>query len=616
MKNSKRTFGLKALSFILVAALFLSISVPAFAVDNEPFFLYEFIDGESISIIEADLDTSIDKTLVIPSEIDGYTVVAIGSRTFADYKDLEAVEIPATVKKIGAEAFAGCTNLNTVSIRGIIEECGMGAFNDTAWYKNFDIDFVIINVNSPQAMLIGYKGNDKDVKVPITIAKIGDGAFKGNKTVETVILPERTTVIGASAFENCSALTEVTALGDITVVGENAFKGTKWFEEYPGDYIGIGKVFIKYIGNEEVAVIPNTYTVVSAGAFYGCKNTFAVKVPASVTSIGDSAFFTFSDSMNNHYAEIFAYAGTYAIDYAKANGINHTVLNRPGDVNGDGNATAADARLILRMVAKLDKVTTDKALVADVTGDNAVKADDARMLLRMVAKLDKVTPEDLLSKPSSKVEILNAYSEAVKFALNSGAGYTKKTYQELKNIKLNFFTELNLMFLQNKIVTTKPKNAKNQVYDVDSVSALTNLHLPTLISTKNIKSATCTIDGKGKYVITIVMGKETARDGFVTDTQKLLPAASRKNFDDLLKDRLWYKSSLTKFNYTLNYNDSKVVAVVDIKTGFLESITMTINHDFEITGQIYLTKITDGSGGNVGKATRVDTYEFTEFKYS
>ena len=63
------------------------------------------------------------------------------------------------------------------------------------------------------------------------------------------------------------------------------------------------------------------------------------------------------------------------------------------------------------------------------------------------------------------------------------------------------------MFLQNKIVTTKPKNAKNQVYDVDSVSALTNLHLPTLISTKNIKSATCTIDGKGKYVITIVMGK-------------------------------------------------------------------------------------------------------------
>ena len=102
MKNSKRTFGLKALSFILVAALFLSISVPAFAVDYEPFFLYEFIDGESISIIEADLDTSIDKTLVIPSEIDGYTVVAIGSRTFADYKDLEAVEIPATVKKIGA----------------------------------------------------------------------------------------------------------------------------------------------------------------------------------------------------------------------------------------------------------------------------------------------------------------------------------------------------------------------------------------------------------------------------------------------------------------------------------------------------------------------------------
>lgn len=615
MKNSKRALGLKALSFILVAALFFSISVPAFA-DYEPQFYVDFIGDDAVAITGVDLDTSVDSTLFIPAEIDGHKVVEIGRRAFADYDGLEAVEIPESVTKIGEEAFAGCINLHTIAIRGQIEECGVGAFNDTAWYKNFDIDFVIINVNSQNAMLIGYKGNDKDVKVPITIAKIGNGAFMDNDSVETVILPERTKSIGAYAFANCSNLSEITALGDINIIGENAFQGTKWFEEYPGDYIGIGKVFIKYKGSEEVAVIPNTYSVVSDGAFEGCKKTFAVKVPASVDTIGETAFFTFSDQINNHFAEIYAYAGTHALEYAQANGLAYTVLNRPGDLDGDGKITAADARLVLRIVAKLDKKTNENTLTADVTGDDTVKADDARMMLRIAAKLDKVTAEDLLSKPSSKVEILNAYADAVKFAVNNGAGYTKKAYQEFKNIKLNTLTQISLMFMENKSNITKPKNAKNQVYDVDSDSALTGIHLPTLVSTKNIQSATCTINDKGQYVITIVMGKETAQNGVVTDTQKLLPAVTRSTFDNLLKDRLWYKAPTTKFNYTLYYNQSKVVAVVDIETGFLDSITMTVNHDFEISGQIYLTKITDGNKGSVGKATRVDTCEFTAFKYS
>lgn len=57
-----------------------------------------------------------------------------------------------------------------------------------------------------------------------------------------------------------------------------------------------------------------------------------------------------------------------------------------GDVNGDGSITAADARLTLRFVAKLETPTEIKRLASDVNG-HGVSAADARLILRVVAKL-------------------------------------------------------------------------------------------------------------------------------------------------------------------------------------------------------------------------------------
>ncbi len=66
-----------------------------------------------------------------------------------------------------------------------------------------------------------------------------------------------------------------------------------------------------------------------------------------------------------------------------------------GDINADGEITAADARLILRMAAKLDNVT-DPALLAaaDLNKDGVITADDARIALRIAAKLESI--EDYL----------------------------------------------------------------------------------------------------------------------------------------------------------------------------------------------------------------------------
>lgn len=60
----------------------------------------------------------------------------------------------------------------------------------------------------------------------------------------------------------------------------------------------------------------------------------------------------------------------------------------PGDFNGDGKVTAADARNILRASAGLENMTAAEKMRADVNSDGKVTADDARDALRESANLD------------------------------------------------------------------------------------------------------------------------------------------------------------------------------------------------------------------------------------
>lgn len=61
-----------------------------------------------------------------------------------------------------------------------------------------------------------------------------------------------------------------------------------------------------------------------------------------------------------------------------------------GDVNADGRITAADARLILRFSAGIQRYTVAQQAKADINGDGRITAADARMVLRIAASLDTI----------------------------------------------------------------------------------------------------------------------------------------------------------------------------------------------------------------------------------
>ena len=63
---------------------------------------------------------------------------------------------------------------------------------------------------------------------------------------------------------------------------------------------------------------------------------------------------------------------------------------KKGDVNSDGKVTATDARLTLRISAKLDEPSEQQKMTADVNNDSKITATDARIILRVSAKIEKL----------------------------------------------------------------------------------------------------------------------------------------------------------------------------------------------------------------------------------
>lgn len=73
-----------------------------------------------------------------------------------------------------------------------------------------------------------------------------------------------------------------------------------------------------------------------------------------------------------------------------------------GDMDGNGQITATDARAILRAVASLETFSANEQKTADINGDGSMTATDARIALRIAASLDNI--ENYISAPPEETE--------------------------------------------------------------------------------------------------------------------------------------------------------------------------------------------------------------------
>lgn len=160
---------------IAVAVLVILTYRANYNIDAE--YVYTVLDGKNITIDGYTGDTA---NLIIPDEIDGYTVKYIGKEAFANDSVLKKITLPDSVEFIGDYAFSTCQNLKTVEFSKNLKEIGKGAFFGCASLKNAEL--------------------------PENLEKIDVSAFENCKLLKNIKIPQCCTEIGTDAFLGCENL--------------------------------------------------------------------------------------------------------------------------------------------------------------------------------------------------------------------------------------------------------------------------------------------------------------------------------------------------------------------------------------------------------------------------
>lgn len=215
----------------------------------------------------------------------GPGVTELTYHVFAEYKELQAVEIPESVTAILDGAFRGCVSLTSVTIPASV-----------------------VSLSTPQEegerVYHGAFGGCTGLReADIAARDIGPRAFTGCSSLSRVTLREGVETIGDDAFLNCG-LEELTLPASLQDMGLRALYNNTYLnsiEVAAGStaYQSINGVVFSRDGSGLTLcppgkkgrfIIPEGTKTIAASAFISCGGLTGVDIPEGVVSIGDEAF--------------------------------------------------------------------------------------------------------------------------------------------------------------------------------------------------------------------------------------------------------------------------------------------------------------------------------------
>lgn len=181
------------------------------------------------------------------------------------------------------------TVINTAQIDVIVPGADENASEGLTFILNDDqnsYSLTHIGTCTDQNIVIPAYYNGK----PVTM--IGDGAFRQQRNIVSITIPEGVLNIGSGAFRECSSLATVTIPSTVTTLGKYAFYECKSLSSVAlsSNLTAIEEYTFHSCISLKKIDIPRGVTRIDEYAFYGCVSLAQLVLPQSLEAIGNYSF--------------------------------------------------------------------------------------------------------------------------------------------------------------------------------------------------------------------------------------------------------------------------------------------------------------------------------------
>ena len=209
------------------------------------------VEPYAIDVFGANIVSNIYENGVGTITFDG-PVTSIGGVAFYSCDSLKSIVIPSSVTSIVTGAFDFCHSLDSLVVK------------DNVFYDSRENCNAIIET-ATNTLVVGCR---KTI-IPNNVTSIGNSAFYGRDSLQSIIIPDNVISIGGNAFSYCTSLYSIVIPNSITCL-ENA-------------------TFFRCSSLSSI-VLPESITTIKDFAFEGCASLTSIELPSGITELGNHVF--------------------------------------------------------------------------------------------------------------------------------------------------------------------------------------------------------------------------------------------------------------------------------------------------------------------------------------